>query len=1024
MKKENFILADYEIKGILGKGTFSKVKLGINRITNEKVAIKIIDKKSTLSENNYDRIKREVSILKSSEHPNIIKIFDIKEDSNNYYFIMEYCQFGELFHQIVSNKHLDDKESAFYFFQLINGLNYLHTNKIVHRDLKPENLLLSKDKILKIIDFGLSNYSFDNQYLDTPCGSPSYASPEMIKGKKYNGFISDIWSCGIILYVMLAGYLPFEGFNNNDLFKKILKCKVNYPINMDKSAIDLLKNILVLNPDKRIDINKIKFHPFYLKGKSIFKLKYPELIIDVEKINLINYKKTLKKSFSEIINLDIDNKNINNNVNNDKDKKYNNKKNNINNSANKNENLKCKNFVEKNNEVRNGENNLYNNLLCHTKNINYYKKILSGKFNFHILRKNRNNLNENNEIKIKNKNVYNNNIPFSNSKLNISMKKNSERLILNNNKDKNKLSNSVNINESKNKNVKIFKKNRPNNNGYCTNKIENNNINIIKKFDSNREVSENKNFITNTTYNENYLKSNYVECHSPNFLLLKELLKNSKNHCKEEGKEMNNIHESIVYNAQRETKIFNVNHSINKIKKLKRIYENEINNGIGDEKKKREYFSYNNSNSSFQFNIKKDKTKTRNDLSHNNNKLKKNNKKKIYNKKVSPNKKVNTLFSSKISKEKKESNKILINFKSTKNNIFIRNKKHYNEEIIYYKNYFISEDKKENSTNKNILKINESNKKANTAANEIFNNNSNHKNLQWQSQKKKSENNFSIYNKPKESERNNPYLITNFNSINNSPLFNKNKTNHNSNQNYSISIKVNKKIGKNTERNDENNGKTNDRKKCSLSNKINSIKKNFNICYKDILVLDKRKKELINYIHHKKKINSTRSQNYIKNRSLGENSNYSRKKDISKKKVKYSSLIGKTSISNNNSNFSETQLNQIQNDSGIYDVNRNKNKRKNYHSFFNHRFIFLKKKNNLFDEDKNNYSKGKNKIKNKDKNKNRNSYMEKNYKNSSEYSSSKDYSNIESSKNFSNRENKNKLKFKSNRSSSISKGSI
>ena len=123
MNKENSVLAEYEIKGMLGKGTFSKVKLATNKITNEKVAIKIIDKQFTLNKNNYERIKREISILKTTYHPNIIKIYDIKEDSNNYYIIIEFCQYGELFLHIVNNKRLDEKQSAFYFFQLINGLN-------------------------------------------------------------------------------------------------------------------------------------------------------------------------------------------------------------------------------------------------------------------------------------------------------------------------------------------------------------------------------------------------------------------------------------------------------------------------------------------------------------------------------------------------------------------------------------------------------------------------------------------------------------------------------------------------------------------------------------------------------------------------------------------------------------------------------------------------------------------------------------------------------------------------------------
>ena len=145
---------------------------------------------------------------------------------------MEYCEGGELFNYIVKNQRLSEEEAAFFYYQLINGLEYIHSLGIVHRDLKPENLLLTNDHLLKIIDFGLSNYftnDADQKLLITPCGSPCYASPEMVAGKKYNGFKIDIWATGIVLYAMLCGYLPFEDKNNDDLFKKILECKVKYP---------------------------------------------------------------------------------------------------------------------------------------------------------------------------------------------------------------------------------------------------------------------------------------------------------------------------------------------------------------------------------------------------------------------------------------------------------------------------------------------------------------------------------------------------------------------------------------------------------------------------------------------------------------------------------------------------------------------------------------------------------------------------------------------------------------------------
>jgi len=234
------ILNEYAIKETIGKGTFSKVKLGITKSTGEKVAIKILEKRKIKNKTDQIRVERELNILRKINHINIVKIIQTKEDQNNIYIIMEFIDY-DLFLHIVNNKRLDEKESSLYFFQLITGLEYIHFLNIVHRDLKPENLLLTKKRILKIIDFGLSNYFTGDELLLTPCGSPSYTPPEMIKGYKYNGFAVDIWSTGIILYGMLCGYLPFEERDNKALFKKIIKCKVNYPKYISNNAQNLLK---------------------------------------------------------------------------------------------------------------------------------------------------------------------------------------------------------------------------------------------------------------------------------------------------------------------------------------------------------------------------------------------------------------------------------------------------------------------------------------------------------------------------------------------------------------------------------------------------------------------------------------------------------------------------------------------------------------------------------------------------------------------------------------------------------------
>ena len=311
-KDKEYTIGNYLVKKTLGKGTFGKVKLGVYIPTGEKVAIKILEKNRIREKDDQIRVKREFNMQTLLNHPNVILVAEIFESNDNYYSVMEYCEGGELFNYIVKNRRLDDSEAAFFYFQLINGLEYIHSLGIVHRDLKPENLLLTKEHLLKIIDFGLSNYFKDGQklLLSTPCGSPCYASPEMVSGKKYNGIKIDIWSTGIILYAMLCGYLPFEDKDNDVLFQKILECKLIIPKYISKNAKDLMEKILVTDPEKRITIKEIKNHPFYLKGKKIFE---KEFIINKIGENIIENKNPNKNS----INNNLDNKeNINENYNN------------------------------------------------------------------------------------------------------------------------------------------------------------------------------------------------------------------------------------------------------------------------------------------------------------------------------------------------------------------------------------------------------------------------------------------------------------------------------------------------------------------------------------------------------------------------------------------------------------------------------------------------------------------------------------------------------------------------------------
>ena len=275
--EDNESIKEYTIKGIIGSGAFSIVRSGVNKKTKERVAIKILDKSKIMNQKDYTKIIREINMLKSLNHPNVIKIHKACQNANYIYIIMELCENGELFYYIVNKKRLSEEESAFFFYQLINGLEHIHKNSIIHRDLKPENLLLSSNNTLKIIDFGLSNY-FRNNLLATPCGSACYASPEMLSGQKYNGFMTDIWSTGIILYTMVCGQFPFDDKCDEVIFQKILTCKIVFNKYAGELSKDLIKKILVKNPAKRITLEQIKKHKFYLKGKELFYKKHPELI--------------------------------------------------------------------------------------------------------------------------------------------------------------------------------------------------------------------------------------------------------------------------------------------------------------------------------------------------------------------------------------------------------------------------------------------------------------------------------------------------------------------------------------------------------------------------------------------------------------------------------------------------------------------------------------------------------------------------------------------------------------------------
>lgn len=249
-------IGNYRLLKTIGKGNFAKVKLARHVLTGREVAVKIIDK-TQLNPTSLQKLFREVRIMKILNHPNIVKLFEVIETEKTLYLIMEYASGGEVFDYLVAHGRMKEKEARAKFRQIVSAVQYCHQKRIVHRDLKAENLLLDADMNIKIADFGFSNEFTIGSKLDTFCGSPPYAAPELFQGKKYDGPEVDVWSLGVILYTLVSGSLPFDGQNLKELRERVLRGKYRIPFYMSTDCENLLKKLLVLNPGKRGSLEQI-----------------------------------------------------------------------------------------------------------------------------------------------------------------------------------------------------------------------------------------------------------------------------------------------------------------------------------------------------------------------------------------------------------------------------------------------------------------------------------------------------------------------------------------------------------------------------------------------------------------------------------------------------------------------------------------------------------------------------------------------------------------------------------------------
>ncbi|XP_068717478.1 serine/threonine-protein kinase BRSK2-like [Montipora capricornis] len=275
----------YVLEGTLGRGQTGLVKLGVNCVTKKKVAVKIIDR-TKLSEQVLSKVEREIAIMKLVDHPHVLGLYDVYESKKHLFLILEHVSGGELFDYLVKRGRLPLGEARRFFAQMISAVDFCHKHCVCHRDLKPENLLLDKKMNIKVADFGMASLQVgDNAMLETSCGSPHYACPEVIRGEKYDGRKADVWSCGVILYALLVGALPFDDENLRTLLEKVKKGHFSIPVFIPTDVQQMIKGMITVDSGKRITMEEVKRHPFLTSFKD--ELAPEPHVVDIVKTEVI-----------------------------------------------------------------------------------------------------------------------------------------------------------------------------------------------------------------------------------------------------------------------------------------------------------------------------------------------------------------------------------------------------------------------------------------------------------------------------------------------------------------------------------------------------------------------------------------------------------------------------------------------------------------------------------------------------------------------------------------------------------------
>jgi serine/threonine protein kinase len=258
----------FKILKELGQGGYGLAVLAQDEQTNTQVALKIIHKHSIKKISHINRLRREINILRLLDHPHIVKLYEVIESDSMMVLVMEYIDGGDLFEHVVQQERLSDEDGRKLFRQLLSAITYCHQNNIVHRDLKPENIMITSEGNIKVIDFGFTTSYDPENLLKTYCGSLNYCAPEMLEGVPYPGPAADIWSLGVILFVLLNGYLPYNGQNANELYSQFTMGEMEVNEYADTEALALILVMLNTQPSSRATIFEINENPWVMKGEK------------------------------------------------------------------------------------------------------------------------------------------------------------------------------------------------------------------------------------------------------------------------------------------------------------------------------------------------------------------------------------------------------------------------------------------------------------------------------------------------------------------------------------------------------------------------------------------------------------------------------------------------------------------------------------------------------------------------------------------------------------------------------------